>query len=93
MPLHAPSMTTTIRKGKPMEITQQAKDIAEAATRLPNDINGNPRYYVWYYAFDGIRPPFANMYRGKKYGAGWVFQSYYLADTIQRSLNQINKEG
>ncbi len=76
-----------------MEITKQAQEIADAATRLPNDYYGNPRYYVWYYAFDGKRPPFATKYRGKKYGAGWVFQSYYLADTVQRSLNEINKEG
>ena len=59
-------------------ISKQAQEIADNATRLPNDINGNPRYYVWYYAFDGERPPFATMYRGKKYGSGWVFQSYWL---------------
>ncbi len=74
------------------DITKRAKEIADGATRLPSDINGNPRYYVWYYAFDGERPPFADKYRGKKYGAGWVFQSYYLADTVQQSLNKLNKE-
>ena len=74
------------------DITKQAQEIADGATRLPSDINGNPRYYVWYYAFDGERPPFADKYRGKKYGAGWVFQSYYLADTVQQSLNKLNKE-
>ncbi len=74
------------------DISKQAQEIADNATRLPNDIYGNPRYYVWYYAFDGERPPFATKYRGKKYGSGWVFQSYYLADTVQKSLNQLKKK-
>ena len=72
-----------------MEITQEAKEIAQNATRLDNDVNGNPRFYVWHYAFGGNRPPFASKYRGKKYGAGWVFQSYYLAHDTQKSLNEM----
>ena len=78
-------------------ITQEALDIARSAERLNNDINGNPRYYISciHFADDGdaplgnsmYRPAFADKYRGKKYGAGWVFQSYYLADDVQCALN------
>ena len=72
-------------------ITQEARDIAECATRLNNDINGNPRFYLSCIQFsdDGgmYRPAFADKYRGKKYGAGWVFTSYYLANDVQCALN------
>ena len=80
------------------KITQEALDIARSAERLKSDINGNPRYYISciHFADDGdaplgnrmYRPAFANKYRGKKYGAGWVFQSYYLADDVQCALNE-----
>ena len=75
-----------------MFISEEAKEIAACATRLDNDVYGNPRYYVWALAFDGARPPFANKYRGKKFGAGWVFQSYYLPHDIQLSLNKMRED-
>lgn len=72
-------------------ITQEARDIADRAVRLNNDVYGNPRFYLSVTDFwdnGGMyRPAFANKYRGKKYGAGWVFQSYYLADDVQGALN------
>jgi len=63
------------------------------AVRLKNDSNGNPRYYISCIEFrdaegNFIRPAFANMYRGKKYGAGWVFQSYSLAWDLGRTIEK-----
>lgn len=75
-----------------MFISEEAKEIAATAIQLNNDVNGNPRYLVWKLAFDGQRPPFADKYRGKKFGAGWVFQSYYLAHDIQLSLNKMRED-
>ena len=71
-------------------IAEQARDIVEGCTRLDNDINGNPRYYVGAVAFmhngEFYRPKFAKKYRGKRYGAGWVFQSYSLQSDIEQEL-------
>ena len=69
-----------------------AKEIAESAIRLDNDVNGNPRYYIPVFMFwdalgKGVRPVGAVKYRGKRYGAGWVFQSYALENDIRESLN------
>lgn len=71
-----------------------AKEIAESAIRLDNDVNGNPRYYIPVFMFwntlgKGVRPIGAVKYRGKRYGAGWVFQSYALENDIRESLNAI----
>lgn len=68
-----------------------ARELAEAAERMDNDINGNPRYYIPVYLFtdaDGVRyrPAGAVKYRGKRYGAGWVFQSYNLYDDLARAI-------
>jgi len=80
-----------VERGKIMDIHEKAKTIAQDAIRLNNDINGNPRYYISCVSFmddnhDFYRPPYAKMYRGKKYGAGWVFQSYSLEKNIRDSL-------
>ncbi len=70
-------------------------DLAEAieieAVKIDNDVNGNPRYYFAGYMFrDGrgrrVRPAFADKYRGKKFGAGWVFTSFNLNSTLIRSI-------
>jgi hypothetical protein len=52
--------------------------------RILNDINGNPRYYLpIYLAEESIaRKLGAVKYRGRKYGAGWVFQTYNLQSDI-----------
>jgi len=49
-------------------------------TRLENDSNGNPRYYLPFYMTteEKARACGATIYRGKRYGQGWVFQSYSL---------------
>jgi hypothetical protein len=67
-----------------------AKEIAESAIRMDNDVNGNPRYYIPVFMFSDAsgnfyRPKHVTKYRGKKYGAGWVFQSYSLENDIRES--------
>jgi hypothetical protein len=57
---------------------------AENFRRLDNDVNGNPRYYLPVFLADesAVRKLGGVKYRGKKYGAGWVFQSYALQGEI-----------
>lgn len=66
------------------------------AIRLPSDINGNPRYYLSKVSFcdngEMYRPFNANMYRGKKFGPGWVFQTYNLANTLKKAYETHLKE-
>ena len=57
-------------------------------TRIDNDINGNPRYYLPIYLLDELTHKEINQcggvkYRGKKYGPGYVFTSYNINDTIK----------
>ena len=71
--------------------TTQTKLTKENFTRINNDINGNPRYYLpIYLAQEPIaRKLGAVKYRGKQYGAGWVFQTYNLqsdCDAINSSI-------
>lgn len=73
------------------ETNNYINNLEAQAVRLNNDINGNPRYYISCIEFKDaegnyIRPAFANMYRGKKYGAGWVFQSYALSNDLRDSV-------
>ena len=74
----------------------QAQEIAEYATRIDNDYNGNPRYYISACAFmdngEFYRPKYARKYRGKRYGAGWVFQSYDLQGDVLDCL-MLREEG
>ena len=75
-----------------MEMSITAKEIAESAIRLDNDANGNPRYYIPVYLFwsaigKDVRPKGAVKYRGKRYGAGWVFQSYALEYDICHAIS------
>ena len=70
-------------------------NLENAFLRLENDVNGNPRYYVGLYdlaTLAGVSvddlPPFAKKvgfraYRGKKYGEGYVVQSYNLGYTVE----------
>ena len=59
--------------------------LVESAISLDNDVNGNPRYYWSCMSFcdekgDMYRPKYVSVYRGKKYGRGWVIQSYNLKE-------------
>jgi hypothetical protein len=55
---------------------------------IDNDVNGNPRYYlpVFLATESAARKTGGVKYRGKKYGAGWVFQSY----DLQREIDALN---
>jgi len=57
---------------------------AENFTRIASDTNGNPRYYLPVYLAveSAVRKIGGVKYRGKKYGPGWVFQSYALQGEI-----------
>jgi hypothetical protein len=52
--------------------------------RILNDVNGNPRYYLPVYMAGekSVRKIGGVKYRGKKYGPGWVFQSYDLQGDV-----------
>jgi len=58
----------------------------DAFTRLANDVNGNPRYYLpLFLAPEKVaRQCGAVKYRGKQYGDGWVFQTYNLQDDCDK---------
>ena len=59
-------------------------------TRIASDVNGNPRYYLpFFLASEAIARKVGGVkYRGKKYGRGWVFQSYALQGEVD-ALNAI----
>jgi hypothetical protein len=66
------------------------KQLAASAIRLDNDVNGNPRYYLSVVCFvrndQMYRPRHCVKYRGKRYGAGWVFQSYNLESDLKEAV-------
>ena len=65
-------------------MTTTIKLTAEDFQRIESDVNGNPRYYlpVFLATESAVRKIGGVKYRGKKYGAGWVFQSYALQGEI-----------
>lgn len=67
--------------------------IVKSAIRLDSDVNGNPRYYIPIFMFGDdagkwFRPAYANKYRGKRYGAGWAFQSYNLKRSVEIAIEE-----
>tara|TARA_A100001391_G_C5034396_1_gene269223 strand:+ start:98 stop:340 length:243 start_codon:yes stop_codon:yes gene_type:complete len=73
-------------------IRKKAEQIYQSAIRLDNDLNGNPRYYVAAYHFMNngkfYNPKHATKYKGKKFGFGWVFQSYNLRMDLLEELKE-----
>lgn len=74
-----------------------AAELADAAKRLDNDVNGNPRYYLAKYLFPVMSQRTRldaglNLYRGKRYGAGYVMQSYSLESDLAHALRVIAGE-
>lgn len=58
-------------------------EIHAKRNRMDNDINGNPRYYIAKYMLPSLSDVTRSnlglvKYRGKKYGPGYVLQSYAL---------------
>ena len=72
-------------------------------TRLLNDVNGNPRYYIGCYELASlVRATTAEVeavaikagfrkYRGKKYGAGYVVVSYNLNNSLDHLEAQLER--
>ena len=66
--------------------------LVKSAKKLDNDVNGNPRYYWSCISFvdengDMYRPKYVQMYRGKKFGRGWVAQSYNVKEDAQAMIS------
>ena len=78
-------------------------ELEQRFTRMKNDINGNPVYYIGIYDLADLAgvsveelPELAKKvgfkkYRGKKYGTGFTVQSYNLGYTVER-LKDLAKE-
>lgn len=78
-------------------------ELEQRFTRMKNDINGNPIYYIWIYDLADLvgvsveeLPELAKKvgfkkYRGKKYGTGFTVQSYNLLHSVDALKNEINK--
>jgi hypothetical protein len=67
-----------------MKMTTTTKLNQSDFTRIENDVNGNPRYYLPAFMAEekAVRKIGGVKYRGKRYGAGWVFQSYALQGEV-----------
>ena len=67
--------------------------------RIPNDVNGNPRYVVHFLDlniklsdYDNINKLYGfNKYRAKWFGGGVVFQSYNIQDTLSFALDKVKE--
>ena len=67
--------------------------------RIPNDVNGNPRYVVHFLDlniklsdYDNINKLYGfKKYRAKWFGGGVVFQSYNIQDTLNWALDKVKE--
>lgn len=62
--------------------------------RTTNDLYGNPRYIVHYLSLeldDYVSIKGLKKYRGKKFGGGYVFQSYSIEDTTQYYYDKVQE--
>ena len=77
--------------------TVQGKEIE--VFRIPNDLNGNPRYVVHFMDlgikltdYDNINKLYGfKKYRAQWFGGGVVFQSYNIADTLEYALDKVKE--
>lgn len=77
-----------------MTTQRTTDDLMQSAIKIDCDMYGNPRYYfpkfVWPDMDQKTRLSAGlNMYRGKRYGAGYVMQSYNLRADIDYALYAI----
>ena len=83
--------------GREIYISRDKKNniCEEAFLRLDNCINGNPRYYLAQFLTCELKARDAGgvMYRGKRFGYGWVFTTYDLQNTcdVLNESKLINK--
>jgi hypothetical protein len=64
--------------------------------RIDNDVNGNPRYVVHFYALGVELADYGKIqglkkYRAKWFGGGYVIQSYNLESDLEYLINKVNK--
>ena len=67
--------------------------------RIPNDVNGNPRYVVHFLDlniklsdYDNINKLYGfKKYRSQWFGGGVVFQSYNIQDTLNWALDKVKE--
>lgn len=77
--------------------TVQGKEIE--VFRIPNDVNGNPRYVVHFLDlniklsdYDNINKLYGfKKYTAKWFGGGVVFQSYNIQDTLNFALDKVKE--
>ena len=79
-------------------------DQEQRFTRLSNDVNGNPRYYIGAYDLADLaggaiaeveavaKKAGFRKYRGKKYGVGYVVVSYNLDQSLSYLQAQLERE-
>jgi hypothetical protein len=72
----------------------KAKELAQSVIRLDNDVNGNPRYYIPIFLLPRMddkrrRNGGLAKYRGKRFGAGYVFTSYSVEHDLSHILFKI----
>lgn len=72
----------------------KAKELAQSVIRIDNDVNGNPRYYIPIFLLPRMddkrrRNGGLAKYRGKRFGAGYVFQSYSIEHDLSWILFKI----
>ena len=72
----------------------KAKELAQSAIRIDNDVYGNPRYYLPIFLLPALsdkrrRNSGLAKYRGKRFGAGYVFQSYSVEHDLAHILFRI----
>ena len=71
-----------------------ATELTNSAIRIDNDVNGNPRYYLPIFLLPKMddkkrRNAGLAKYRGKRFGAGYVVQSYSLEHDLGWVLSKI----
>jgi hypothetical protein len=81
LPVNKATQTQTHKQMK-----TEIKLTEENFTRIESDMYGNPRYYLpIFMAPEAIARKFgAVKYRGKRYGAGWVFQTYSVSNVCDK---------
>lgn len=75
-------------------VNKLVTDLSDSAIRMDNDAYGNPRYYIPFYMFpemaDKVRSKAGlHLYRGKRYGKGYVIQAYSLKHELQHVANTV----
>jgi hypothetical protein len=84
VPIVSPSPVTAATNKQTEKMQTTTKLTQSDFVRIESDVNGNPRYYlpVFMTSEKSARKIGGVKYRGKRYGAGWVFQSHALQGEV-----------